>query len=327
MTVQPINRLAVSVLALAAVTVAVVWWGPWRLRNYDFCGPPPLTADTIEERRAEVADEVARYAPANPVKLDDLAAPLATTLKGLPGVVKVDVPLSPAKPRTRIVHILDWHFVDKELLANVDGRIDWDQFLVEVEAVQLDQTAVLECLARHHGLKRVHIETLTEADMPALPDKVAQLRETEQHQQALKDELVEALRVLQTHPEPGERHNKAAKVYAELAGMLADHRLDMLKMGAAVRLLMSGQLTEVLPLDDAKLLDAAGPMADGKQDPAVVSRREAAMVQKALASGPVAVIICVGSHDLTAEIRKQEPRTDYIRVATRGYLAAVKGGK
>jgi hypothetical protein len=67
-------------------------------------------------------------------------------------------------------------------------------------------------------------------------------------------------------------------------------------------------------------------MANGKQDPAAIARREAAMVQKALASGPVAVIICGGSHDLAAEIRKQEPRTDYIRLATRGYLTAVKGG-
>jgi hypothetical protein len=30
---------------------------------------------------------------------------------------------------------------------------------------------------------------------------------------------------------------------------------------------------------------------------------------------------------LAAEIRKQEPRADYIRVATRGYFAAAKGGK
>jgi hypothetical protein len=63
--------------------------------------------------------------------------------------------------------------------------------------------------------------------------------------------------------------------------MQAEHRADVLKMGAAVRLLMAGRLQAVLPLDDAKLLDAAGPvLAGGKHDSEAVARRERAMVIK-----------------------------------------------
>jgi hypothetical protein len=40
--------------------------------------------------------------------------------------------------------------------------------------------------------------------------------------------------------------------------MLADHRAETLKIGAAVCLLLSGRLDAVLPLDDAKRL--AHPM-------------------------------------------------------------------
>jgi hypothetical protein len=105
-------------------------------------------------------------------------------------VVRVDATPVTLQRRRRIIHFLDWHYVDKDLLAK-DGRTEWEAFLLEVEAVQLDQTAALECLARHHGLKRMLVEGLTEADMPALPDKVVQLREAEQHQPALREQLAE----------------------------------------------------------------------------------------------------------------------------------------
>jgi hypothetical protein len=51
-----------------------------------------------------------------------------------------------------------------------------------------------------------------------------------------------------------------------------------------------------------------------------------AMVQKALAAGPVAVICCGGSHDLSAAVLWADQAAQHIRVTTRGYLEAVKGG-
>jgi hypothetical protein len=40
--------------------------------------------------------------------------------------------------------------------------------------------------------------------------------------------------------------------------MLEEHRFALLEIGAAGSLLVSGEMEEVLPLDDAELLDAAG---------------------------------------------------------------------
>jgi hypothetical protein len=69
---------------------------------------------------------------------------------------------------------------------------------------------------------------------------------------------------------------------------------------------VSGELEEVLPLDDAETLDAAGPVfADGKVtfDSAKVAARRDAMVQRALAKDHAAVIVLGASHDLTDNVR------------------------
>jgi hypothetical protein len=100
--------------------------------------------------------------------------------------------------------------------------------------------------------------------------------------------------------------------------MLEQHRFALLEIGAAGRLLVSGELEEVLPLDDAKLLDAAGPVvASGKVtfDAAKVAARQDAMVQRALAKDHAAVIVLGGSHDLTDNVRGIVGEgCEYIRV-------------
>jgi hypothetical protein len=74
----------------------------------------------------------------------------------------------------------------------------------------------------------------------------------------------------------------------------------------------------VLPLDDAELFDAAGPdLANGKLafDPLKVAARQDAMVQRALATAHVAVIVLGGSHDLTDSVRGIVGEgCEYIRV-------------
>lgn len=73
-------------------------------------------------------------------------------------------------PVGRIVHLQDWHFVPKDLYAidmkNAHGRgltddeIDrlYQEHLLEVELVQVEQMAVLRCLIKHHGLKKVFLD-------------------------------------------------------------------------------------------------------------------------------------------------------------------------
>jgi len=107
---------------------------------------------------------------------------------------RVEVGVVAEKPRCRIVHLQDWHFVPKDLYAidmkNVSGRelseeqIDQlhHKLLLEVEAVQLEQMALLRYLIKHHGLKRIFCEGLTAKDLPDYQEKIAVLREMEEKQ-------------------------------------------------------------------------------------------------------------------------------------------------
>jgi hypothetical protein len=92
--------------------------------------------ETIESRQAALVAQIARYAPVRAVSLEDMTTPLRDALHALPGVVRVDVSLSPARPSRRILQFLDWHLVDRDLLAKLDNRLDWELFLNEVEAAQ-----------------------------------------------------------------------------------------------------------------------------------------------------------------------------------------------
>ncbi|MEK6238261.1 MAG: hypothetical protein N2C14_26395, partial [Planctomycetales bacterium] len=88
--------------------------------------------------------------------------PTAAELKSLPGVHAVHVKNASA-PKTRIIHILDWHFVPKDDFAAdlrsesddpiSDDEMDdlYDEFLDEVEAVQEEQMAVAAADARSPG--------------------------------------------------------------------------------------------------------------------------------------------------------------------------------
>jgi hypothetical protein len=320
MRITPVKRWVITGLVLCAWAAVLAWWAPWHEPEHDQRAADLVASDDLKTRQTALAKEVERYRPARPVLLDDMTAPLADTLRGLPGVDRVDVLLSPPKPRKRIVHFLYWHYVDRDLLAKVERRLDWVVYVNDVEAEQLDQAAALECLARLHGLKRVLIERLVEADMPALPHKLAQLRDVWKHQLEMKARLAEARQMLKDFPEGSERHGKAVALEREFVGRLADHRADTLKMGAAVQLLVTGRLEAVLPLDDAEMLGAAGPVLPSTgPDAAAVARRLQAMVKNALAAGPAAVIICRDAHDLTEAIREVDGETEYYRVATRGY--------
>jgi hypothetical protein len=97
----------------------------------------------------------------------------------------------------------------------------------------------------------------------------------------------------------------------------------MLDLGAAVRLMVAGELAEVLPLDDARLLDAAKPaQVDGRLvfDKDKVKEREDVMVKNALANDAAAVIILGGSHDLTGSVQRiGPPWTEYVRVTVKAY--------
>lgn len=94
-------------------------------------------------------------------------------------------------------------------------------------------------------------------------------------------------------------------------------------MGAAGRLLMAGDISEVTALDDGRLLDAAKPiMPDGRVrfDADKVREREDAQVRAALDDGPVSLIVLDGAQDLSDSVRRVAGREcDYVRVTLKTY--------
>jgi hypothetical protein len=188
-----------------------------------------------------------------------------------------------------------------------------------VEGVQIDQEAALRCLARH-GLRSVFVEGLTEQGLADFRSRVEAVRRP---LRALA-EVRALIRRMEARgaDADAERLAKARALSAELQAVLAAQRAELLQLGAAARLLAEGDLADVLPLDDAALLEAARPVAasgkaalGGPEQQA----REDAIVRNARSRGPVALVILGGGHDLTGSVRRVRPDCEYVRVAVGSY--------
>jgi len=333
-------RRVVLLLLVVFGAVALAFW----LKGDSGSAPSPpapvTTEDRIPKLKQQIAEQevessqaVAKYAPTIKTRIDDLDSPVADLLRQLPGVVKVEVGTTAKKPTSRIIHLRDWHFVPKELYAldmkEVHGRelsadeIDrlHQELLLEVELVQIEQMAVLRCLIKHHGLKRVFSEGFSPGELNAYRERIAVLKAMDQEQVPKVRTQLEEVRKLIADA-TGERKEKAQEIEAQLLELLDDHKERLLEMGAAGRLLISGELEDVLPLEDADALEKAKPISPSggvKLDPVKVEARHDAQVKAALREGPVAVIVLGGAHDLTASVGRLGGRCEYLRVTTRRF--------
>jgi hypothetical protein len=327
---ERVRRIGMALaICLAAGVVAVLWYLSEPADSQIEVRFTNLQ-DVVGTQRDIYNKDVAEYVPKAKGRIDDLAVPAAEILRQLPGVARVDQPLKPSLVTKRLVQLRVFHFVPRERfeidnraagkpLAETDIAL---RYQLQVELVQMEQVATLRCLIRHHGLKRVYIERLTPEQLPAFKKKIASLREAEPHQDTLRKRHKEARDLVEQLKADGkpaaDRHTKAQALERELAGMLDQHRIAMLEIGAAGRLLVSGELEEVLPLDDTELLDAAGPDLAKDQlafDPLRVEARRDAMVRRALATNHAAVIVLGWSHDLTENVRGIVGEgCEYIRV-------------
>jgi hypothetical protein len=218
-------------------------------------------------------------------------------LRQLPGVVQIEVAVRADEPAHRIVHLRDYHYVPKDLY---DGG-SYAEFLQQVDAVQQEQMALLRCLIEHHGVQRIFAEGLTSKDLPHYKERIAGLRDMEKTQIPELRELLARART--------ERQR------AEIVGMLDEHKTRLLELGAAGRLLIAGELDNVLPLDDLETLDQAKSLT-----PATLAARHDAQVKTVLDQGPFALIVLGGAHDLSDSVRRLGAgRCEYIRVTTRRF--------
>jgi len=290
----------------------------------------------IAEQEIESAEAVANYLPTIKAQIDDLGSPVADLLRHLPGVVQVDVGVRATNPNSRIVHLRDWHFVPKELYALdlEDGlgrkltaaEIDrlHQELLLEVELVQLEQMAVLRCLIQHHGLKRVFSEGFSQRELDAYREKIAVLKAMDEEQIPLVRNQLNEVRTL-IESSTGETKEEAKAIESQLVTMLNDHKHRLLEVGAAGRLLISGELEDVLPLEESETFEQANPISPSggvKLDPVKIDARHDAQVKAVLMEGPVAVIVLGGAHDLSASVRRFGGNCEYLRVTTK----RVRGG-
>ncbi|HKB38160.1 MAG TPA: hypothetical protein VKD72_17060, partial [Gemmataceae bacterium] len=127
------------------------------------------------------------------------------------------------KPSACLVPLRDWHYVPRDLYA-LDARQVYgrdlteeeinalhEEHLLQVELVQLEQAALLRCLAKHHGLRRVLAEGMTEEDVPHYPGRIDALREAGKQLPTLKGQLAEVRELMKgmAGREGTERYGKA----------------------------------------------------------------------------------------------------------------------
>jgi hypothetical protein len=331
---EAVGKRGLAVAFLALAVVAGVWyWSSWRRSDSALSSLRLRVNDLrgrVEKQRAASPEAAEKYQPATVGRVDDLGRPAADILRQLPGVVSVEVVPASGKPARRLIHLRDWHYVPRNLFAlelRGQGAISeeemdlrYQEHLLEVELVQLEHLALLRCLARRHSLRRVFVEGITPEGVNNFREMVAALRKVKLD---LHEQLQDVDRLLQDAQEGTERHAKAKAIEAEVLALLKSFRRDVLPLGTAGRLLMSGEIEEALPLDDAKLLDEARPIGpDGRfrLDPAKLSARHSGQVRAALKDGTFALVILGGAHDLSESVRRHAGGLcEYLRVTTGGY--------
>jgi hypothetical protein len=96
-------------------------------------------------------------------------------------------------------------------------------------------------------------------------------------------------------------------------------------VGAAGRLLISGELEVVLPLEEVGALEKANPITPNgsvRHEENKLEARHDAQLRVLAKGSPVAVIVLGGAHDLTSSVRRADSGWEYLRLTTNGYREA-----
>lgn len=240
---------------------------------------------------------------------------LISQLRKIPSVHSATSTPTKSNPKQIIIHLLNWHFVSKEdfaadLSASSDGKLSEEEidkryleFLNDVEAIQKEQKQILRYLIKHHEVRSVYMEGLTNKNLSAFNSFIKTLQEFEV-------------------PEGDGAFGLFLK---------EQYRRDCLQMGAAAQLLISNELNSVLPLENAEAFEAANPIGkDGKFhfDEKAEEKREDEMVKILMRGQGIKVIVLGGGHDLTDNLERMKvDAVLYIRVSGKQYQKVVSEDK
>jgi hypothetical protein len=235
--------------------------------------------------------EAAAYEPNNPARLDNLEANAEAIIRGIPVVGNVSRSGPAGRATTRIVHVCDDPIVPAKSLQVEENSGTYRLFLARAEVVHHQQVALLQCLIRFHGLKVIYVEGMNDNGTESWKARIEILKEMLGHEPRL-----DALR-------------SVGKIEWADRNQLANIRKHRLKAGAAAVLEALGEV-ETLPLEASTV-----PSQD-------ISSRDRAIVKRLLGAAPCAVATLGGAHDLAAELKRQAPGAEYLRVEVKRYVQA-----
>lgn len=234
--------------------------------------------------------------------INDLSTSAEDVLNSLPGVQSVRVVPAKITPKRRIIHLLNWHFVPFEQFgSDVNGLREeplsedelFDEFQTfrdDVQEVQDEQEKLLKNLIRNHKLQKLYSEGLTDEETGDYRDFLATLKK---HGKRVHDGDTDIDRLLRWQ-----------------------HKNDLLMVGVPGRLMMSGELKQVLPTETQRSIKEGAPFdAKGNVnlDADQIEKREGVIVEHLLKGEPVVFVVLGGAHDLSDSVPDD---CEYIRVVT-----------
>ena len=188
------------------------------------------------------------------------------------------------------------------------------------------QLGDFDFLWRVYGFKRIYCEGLTQQGVLDYREKIAVLKEMEANQITRLRKQLGEVRQLFAETQPPDPD--VQRLEQNILGLLQGYRLQLVEMGAAGRLLASGEIEDVLPLEDDEPLDAANPVtADGKVrfDALKVQARHDAIAKNLLKGEAFGLMILGGDHDLSESVsRLGERQCEYVRVTMKRYLGVLQ---
>jgi hypothetical protein len=205
-----------------------------------------------------------------------------------PGVAKVEVIVPGDRPA--IIHVLDWHFVDKSALGKAEG--------LEGEKLDAEYATVMQTAAAVHKSKLLILAKVPEVFHEGLTDRSNKVFRTE-------------LRLLRPyHREIRTFDPETSETTKEL---IEKHQRKLLRLGAAAELKLDGKPIKILPAEGAAFEGGRTKPLDDATNKA----REAAIVNRIAAHGRTSWLVLGGGHDLSEAVKAHQ--WGYVRVTPKGY--------
>ncbi|WP_339684951.1 hypothetical protein [Gimesia maris] len=150
-------------------------------------------------------------------------------------------------------------------------------------------------MIKHHKVRTVYMEGLTEKNLNAFNSFIKTLREFEMPE---GDSVIDLF-------------------------LKEQYRRDCLQMGAAAQLLISNELNSVLPLENAEAFEKANPVGQDDNirfDEKTEEKREDEMIKILLNEKGIKVIVLGGEHDLADNLERMKLESvQYVRLRSKQY--------